>query len=43
MRSMFTKSQKKYYQTAMSYMLFRMYLFGPVRVNLESKEITRNN
>ena len=27
----------------MSYLLFTMYLFGPVRVNLESKEITRNN
>ena len=27
----------------MSYLLFRKYIFGPVLVNLERKEITRNN
>ena len=43
MHSMFTKSQKQMYQPIMSYLLFRMYLFGPVLVNLERKEITRNN
>ena len=43
MYSMFTKSQKHLYQTIMSYLLLRMYLFGPVLVNLERKEITRNN
>ena len=43
MYSMFTKSQKHLYQTIMSYLLLRMYLFGRVLVNLERKEITRNN
>ena len=42
MHGMFTKSQKQLlYQAIMSYLFFRMYLFGLVLVNLERKEITR--